>query len=377
VSTEPVADRAARLRELAVVFGTLGLIGFGGPAAHTALMRRAVVERREWLSEQRFTDLLGITSLLPGPNSTELAMHIGLDRAGRLGLLVAGIAFILPAAVIVLAIAVVYVVAGSSPAGTGILHLLKPVVIVVVAVAIARIGRTALAGPLRLGVGVAVLGLALLGVHELLLLAGGALVLVVARRSGKGFSRLARGTLALPAMATGAATGIGLPVLFLTFLKIGAVLYGSGYVLIAFLRADFVERLGWISDRQLLDAVAIGQITPGPLFTTATFVGYLVAGLPGAVVATLGIFLPAFVFVGLAGGLAERLRRRPLTAALLDGVNAAAVGLMAAVTLQLARDAIVDPPTAAFALGTGLVLLWREARRPIPSHTLDAEKRIG
>jgi chromate transporter len=376
MSTEPAADRTARLRELAVVFGTIGLIGFGGPAAHTALMRRAFVERRGWLSEQRFTDLLGVTSLLPGPNSTELAMHIGLDRAGRLGLLVAGVAFILPAALIVLAIAAIYMAVGSSPVGTGILRLLKPVIIVVVAVAIARIGRTALAGPLRLGVGAAVLGLALLGVHELLLLAGGAVVLAVARPDGKGLSRLARGIVALPAMAASAST-IGLPVLFLTFLKIGAVLYGSGYVLIAFLRADFVERLGWISDRQLLDAVAIGQITPGPLFTTATFVGYLVAGVPGAAVATMGIFLPAFVFVALAGGLADRLRRRPLTAALLDGVNAAAVGLMAAVTLLLAHDAIVDPPTAALALGTGLVLLWREVRRPNPSHSLDAEKRIG
>jgi chromate transporter len=371
-----VVNRAARLRELAVLFGTLGLIGFGGPAAHTALMRRAVVERRGWLSEQRFTDLLGITSLLPGPNSTELAMHIGLDRAGRPGLVVAGVAFILPAALIVLAIAAIYVAAGTSPVGAGILHLLKPVIIVVVAVAIARIGRTALGGPLRMVIGLTALGLALMGVHELLLLAAGAVVLAAVRTGGQGLGRLARGTLALPAMAAGATT-IGLPVLFLTFLKIGAVLYGSGYVLIAFLRADFVERLGWISDRQLLDAVAVGQITPGPLFTTATFVGYLVAGVPGAAVATIGIFLPAFVFVALAGRLAERLRRRPLTAALLDGVNAAAVGLMAAVTLQLARDAIVDMPTAGLALGTALVLLWREARRPVPSHSLHAEKRNG
>jgi chromate transporter len=303
-------------------------------------------------------------------------MHIGLDRAGRLGLLVAGIAFILPAALIVMAIAVIYVSAGSSPVGAGILYLLKPVIIVVVAVAIGRIARMALEGPLRLAIGVSVLGLALLGVHELLLLAGGALLLAVARTRGKGLTRLARGAFALPAMATGAATGIGLPVLFLTFLKIGAVLYGSGYVLIAFLRADFVERLGWISDRQLLDGVAIGQITPGPLFTTATFVGYLVAGVPGAAVATVGIFLPAFVFVGLAGGLAARLRRHTLTAALLDGVNAAAVGLMAAVTLQLARDAIVDVPTAVLALAASALLLWRAWRRN-SSHSVDAQMRIG
>jgi chromate transporter len=351
--------RVSHLRELAVVFGTLGLIGFGGPAAHVALMRRAVVERRQWISEQRFTDLLGITSLLPGPNSTELAMHVGLDRAGRLGLLVAGLAFIVPAALIVLAIAVIYVAVGASPAGSAVLYLLKPVIIVIVGVAIARIGRTVLAGPLRLLVGAGVLVLALLGVHELLLLAAGALALAIARNGRSGLGRLARGVVALPAMAgAGGATAIGLPVLFVTFLKIGAVLYGSGYVLVAFLRADFVERLGWITDRQLLDAVAIGQITPGPLFTTATFVGYLVAGLPGAALATLAIFLPAFAFVAVAGGLAAQLRRRPLTAALLDGVNAAAVGLMAAVTLQLARDAVVDITTAGLALATGLVLIW-------------------
>jgi chromate transporter len=339
----------------------LGIIGFGGPAAHVALMRREVVERRRWIGEQRFLDLLGIINLLPGPNSTELAMHVGLDRAGRAGLLVAGLAFILPAAVIVGALAAVYVAAGSSPVASSLLYGVKPVIIAIVAVAIVQLGRGALAGPLRMVIGLGVALLAVIGVNELLLLAGGAAVMAIAR-GGLGGSAdwLARSILPISAAgASLAATAVSLPLLFGTFLKIGATLYGSGYVLLAFLRADFVDRLGWITDRQLLDAVAIGQVTPGPLFTTATFIGYLVAGPLGALVATIGIFLPAFALVAMVGGLAARMRSRPLTAALLDGVNAAAIGLMAAVSLELAGVAIVDPLTAGLALAAALLLLLR------------------
>ena len=353
--------RRGRLLELAALFGLLGIIGFGGPAAHVALIRREVVERRRWMAEQRFVDLLGVTNLLPGPNSTELAMHVGLDRAGRAGLVVAGTAFILPAALIVGLLAALYVAAGPSPVAASLLYGIKPVIIAIVGVAIMQLGRTALAGPLRALIGVAVGALALLGVHELALLAGGAL-LMAGTRGGLDRSRdwLARSLLAVStAGAALAATAVSLPVLFATFLKIGATLYGSGYVLVAFLRADFVDRLGWITDRQLIDAVAIGQVTPGPLFTTATFVGYLVAGPLGALVATIGIFLPAFLLVALAGRLAARLRSRPLTAALLDGVNAAAIGLMAAVTIELGGDAIVDPLTAGLALVSGLLLVLR------------------
>ena len=358
----PPADGVrGRLVELAALFGLLGVIGFGGPAAHVALMRREVVERRRWISEQRFVDLLGITNLLPGPNSTELAMHIGLDRAGRRGLLVAGLAFIMPAALIVGVLAAAYVAAGSSPLATSLLYGVKPVIIAIVAVAIVQLGRSALAGPLRIVIGLGVAMLAVLGVNELLLLAGGAIFMAVARGAVRGpVAWLARSMLPVSTAAVSvAATAVSLPLLFGTFLKIGATLYGSGYVLLAFLRADFVDRLGWITDRQLLDAVAIGQVTPGPLFTTATFIGYLVAGPVGAVVATVGIFLPAFALVALVGGLAARLRSRPLTAALLDGVNAAAIGLMAAVSLELAGAAIVDPLTAGLALGAALLLLLR------------------
>lgn len=342
------------------MFGLLGIIGFGGPAAHVALMRREVVDRRRWLNAERFADLLGITNLLPGPNSTELAMHIGRDRAGRVGVLVAGLAFILPAAVIVGVLAAFYVAAGSSPAGVSLLYGIKPVIIAVVAVAILQLGRTALRGPLRLAIALAAAILAIAGVNELLLLAGGAAAMALGRGLPGGVDWLARSALPLSLAGAGvAATAVSLPLLFATFLKIGATLYGSGYVLVAFLRADFVDRLGWITDRQLLDAVAIGQVTPGPLFTTATFVGYLVAGPAGAVIATIGIFLPAFALVALVGGLAARMRERPGTAALLDGVTAAALGLMAAVSLELGGAAIVDPLTLALALGGAILLLFR------------------
>jgi chromate transporter len=357
----PAGSARGRLAELAALFGLLGVIGFGGPAAHVALMRREVVERRRWISEQRFVDLLGITNLLPGPNSTELAMHVGLARAGRAGLLVAGLAFILPAAAIVGVLAAAYAAAGTSPVATSLLYGVKPVVIAIVAVAIVQLGRSALAGPLRIVIGVGVALLAVLGVNELLLLAGGATLVAVARGGvGGPVEWLARSMLPISATAASlAATAVSLPLLFGTFLKIGATLYGSGYVLVAFLRADFVDRLGWITDRQLLDAVAIGQVTPGPLFTTATFIGYLVAGPLGATVATIGIFLPAFALVALVGSLAARMRSRPLTAALLDGVNAAAIGLMAAVSLELAGVAIVDPLTAGLALAAASLLLLR------------------
>ena len=358
---QPRPSDRHRLAELARLFGLLGVIGFGGPAAHVALVRREVVERRRWMDDRRFLDLVGITSLLPGPNSTELVMHIGLDRAGRLGLLVAGAAFILPAALMVGALAALYVAAGSTPVGEGLLYGVKPVVIVIVLVAILRLGRAALAGPLRATLGVAAAVLALAGVHELAVLAGGAAAMALARSTTGWRSTWLTRAIA-PLAGTGlllgaAAQTVSLGVLFATFLKIGAVLYGSGYVLIALLRADFVDRLGWLTDQQLLDAVAVGQVTPGPLFTTATFVGYLVAGPIGAVLATVAIFLPAFVFVALLGRLAARLRTRPLAAALLDGVNAAAIGLMAAVSLPLATSAIVDPLTGALAVVAGGLLL--------------------
>ena len=346
-------DRTGRLRELIVVFGSLGLIGLGGPAAHIALMRREVVERRRWLTDAQLLDLIGITNLIPGPNSTEMAMHVGRLRAGGIGLVVAGLSFILPAAVIVLGLAWAYVAFGSTPTGEALLYGVKPVIVAIVAVALVAFARTALTTPMRFGVAAAVAILWVLGVNELVLLAAGALAVAGTRLGTR--HRWAAAGVVLP--AAGVAASVNLVTLAGVFLKAGALLYGSGYVLLAFLRGDLVERLGWLTDAQLLDAVAIGQVTPGPLFTTATFIGYVLAGIPGAAVATVAIFLPAFVFVALIGPLADRIRDRPLTAALLDGVNAAALGLMAAVSVQLGASALIDPLTVVLAAGAVALLL--------------------
>ena len=346
-------DRTGRLRELIVVFGSLGLIGLGGPAAHIALMRREVVERRRWLTDAQLLDLIGITNLIPGPNSTEMAMHVGRLRAGGIGLVVAGLSFILPAAVIVLGLAWAYVAFGSTPTGEALLYGVKPVIVAIVAVALVAFARTALTTPMRFAVAAAVAILWVLGVNELVLLAAGALAVAGTRLGTR--HRWAAAGVVLP--AAGVAASVNLVTLAGVFLKAGALLYGSGYVLLAFLRGDLVERLGWLTDAQLLDAVAIGQVTPGPLFTTATFIGYVLAGIPGAAVATVAIFLPAFVFVALIGPLADRIRDRPLTAALLDGVNAAALGLMAAVSVQLGASALIDPLTVVLAAGAVALLL--------------------
>ena len=352
------SPRSTRLRELFAVFATLGVIGFGGPAAHIALMRREVVERRGWLTDQQMVDLVGITNLIPGPNSTELAMLVGRRRAGGIGLVVAGFAFIVPAALIVLGLAWAYVAYGETPTGEALLYGVKPVIVAVVLAALLAFARTALAGALRAAIAFVAGVLWLVGVNELVLLAGGAVV-VAAVRLGTGHPWAAAGiVLPTSAAVVGAAASVNLLTLGAVFLKAGALLYGSGYVLLAFLRGDLVERLGWLTDAQLLDAVAIGQVTPGPLFTTATFVGYVVAGIPGATVATLAIFAPAFVFCALLGPIGDRLRDRPLTAALLDGVNAAALGLMAAVTIVLGREAVRDPLTVMLLLVAGMAVWW-------------------
>src|SRR5215218_6869737 len=355
------------LVEVAQVALKLGFTAFGGPAAHIAMLREETVVRRQWLTDAYFLDLVGATNLIPGPNSTEMVIHVGYLRAGWRGLLVAGTLFILPAATIVLALAWAYVRFGTTPAGEALLYGIKPVVIAVIGQALWGLGRTALQGPLLLAVGAAVAALYLLGFNELIILFGGALLVVLVRTVQRRSPRQLGAAVAVPfaglpltmfpTLLQTAPVPVSLTTLFLMFLKIGAVLYGSGYVLLAFLRNDFVERLGWLSDQQLLDAVAIGQMTPGPVFTTATFVGYLVAGVPGAILATVGIFLPAFVFVALLHPLVPRLRGNPWPAAMLDGVNVAALGLMAAVTWVLGRDAIVDPLTAAIAIAAALLLI--------------------
>jgi chromate transporter len=349
--SDPVGERG-RLLELIGLYGTLGIIGFGGPAAHTALMRREVVERRAWLSDAEMIDLVGITSLIPGPNSTELAMLVGLRRAGRPGLVAAGVAFIVPAAAIVLALAWAYVTYGATPAGEAVLYGIAPVIVAIVVAAVVGFARTALMTPLSFVLAVAVAVLWLAGVNEILLLAVGALVMAAAR-----FGLPSRSAALFIPMLAGTAAPVDLVTIGAVFLKAGALLYGSGYVLVAFLQGDLVDRLGWLTNAQLIDAVAIGQVTPGPLFTTATFIGYVLAGVPGAVVATVAIFVPAFVIVALVGPWIGRVRDRPITAALLDGVNATAIGLMAAVSIQLGVTAIRDPLTAVIGITAALVLI--------------------
>jgi chromate transporter len=336
-------SKAARLKELAALFVRLGFTAFGGPAAHIAMLRDEVVARRDWLTDEEFLDLLGATNLIPGPNSTEMCLHIGHRRAGLPGLLVAGAGFILPAAGMVLALAWAYGRWGSLPEMEGLLYGVKPVAIAIVAAALWELGRRALRTRAMLGIAAAALALyALLGWNEILLLGLAGLTMLALRRARLNIKGLA-GLAAVPALFSGGlATTPNLLTLFLILLKIGSVLYGSGYVLLAFLRADFVLRLGWLSDAQLIDAVAVGQVTPGPVFTTATFVGYLIGGAPGAALATAGIFLPSFAFVLATNRLVPRLRESAALGALLDGVNATSLALMAAVTLHLGRAALVD-----------------------------------
>ncbi|HEX8037330.1 MAG TPA: chromate efflux transporter [Ktedonobacterales bacterium] len=377
--TQPSGIRHAPLMEVVALFLRLGFTAFGGPAAHIAMMRQEIVQRRKWIGDQRFADLLGIVNLIPGPSSTELAIYLGYLRAGWPGLIAAGICFIAPAMLIVLALAWAYVRFGPAPQVGWLLYGIKPVVIAIVAQALYGLSRTILRGPLALVWALALVAAYLLGFNVLILLFGGGLLFGAFRLLERRFRRDSADkppAASVPAALVGAGAGkatsatlataggiasVAVPfsqwALFLTFLKIGAVLYGSGYVLLAFLRDDFVLRLGWLTDRQLLDAISIGQFTPGPVFTTATFVGYLVGGWQGALVATLAIFLPSFLFIGVVHRLADTLRRSPITAPVLDGVNIAALALMAGVTLQLAQSALTDALTVVTALVSLAVLL--------------------
>ncbi|EKP94591.1 chromate transporter [Thermaerobacter subterraneus] len=409
--------------EVAAVFLRLGVVAFGGPAAHIAMMQEELVRRRRWLDDRRFLDLLSITNLIPGPNSTELAMHLGMERAGWRGWLAAGACFIVPAAVMVGVLAHAYTVYGRTPVAERLFEGALPVVLAIVVQALWSLGRTVFrpaarpaaapaggdrpepggrgvpvpvsrrqlatalragaawsgavrAGATRAAPALAILALYLAGVHELLLLLaaaalGGGAAALRHQPHHQSRQRPPRSTLAVGVLGTAGGPGLGsvllaaagtapvpfsLGTLFLTFLKIGSVLYGSGYVLLAFLQRDFVQRLGWLTERQLLDAIAAGQFTPGPVFTTATFVGYVTGGWAGAAVATVAIFLPAFVFVAAIRPLADRLRRSPVLAAALDGLNVASFALMAGVTWQLARTAVFNLWTAGLFAGALLIL---------------------
>jgi len=355
-------DHKGSLGDLALVFLRLGTTAFGGPAAHIAMMEDEVVRRRHWMTREEFLDLLGAANLIPGPNSTELAIHVGHRQGGWSGLLIAGASFILPAVLIVTGFAWAYVRYGSLPEVAGILYGVKPVIIVIVLQALWSLGKTAVKTKFLAVVGLACVALTWLGVHELLILAGAGLVVVLVKgfpqRNNRRFhSVVSLSQVALVLQSTaGTASTFGLLPLFLFFLKVGAVLYGSGYVLLAFIRADLVERWHWLTESQLLDAIAVGQVTPGPVFTTATFIGYVLGGYPGAIVATFGIFLPAFCFVALSGPLVPRIRHSPTARAFLDGVNVAALSLMVLVTYQLGRASLVDIKTLLIGLISGFIL---------------------
>jgi chromate transporter len=349
-------------REVAAVFLKLGLLAFGGAAGQIAMMRRELVERRRWLSEQDFLDLFGIMNLIPGPSSTETVIALGYWRAGWPALILGGGLFILPAMLMILALAWVYVRYGSLPAVQWVLYGVNPIVIAIIADALWSLGRAAMKNVWLLLLGVAALGLYFSGVSVVMILLGTALLtgMIALTEKWKKESRPAFFPLAALAVAAASAAAVipfSMTRLFLTMLKIGAVSYGSGYVLLAFLHHDFVRHLHWLTEKQLLDAIAAGQITPGPVFASATFIGYVTGGLRGALLATLGIFLPSFVFVAIVFPLIPRLKGSAAARTFLDGINAATMGLMAAVSWQLARGAIVDLFTALEAVIAFFILL--------------------
>ncbi len=347
--------------EILGLFLRLGLTAFGGPAAHIGLMEREAVERRGWMSRERFLDLVGACNLLPGPSSTQVAMALGYSRAGWMGLLIAGACFILPASLATLALAWTYVRYGSLPQAQGLLYGVKPVMVAILVQAVWKLGRMAWRGWTLTLAGLVCMAAALAGAPAIavLLVSGGVALLLAWRRS---HPNAALGLAALPlglgSAAAGAAGAIGLGSLFLVFLKLGVVVFGSGYVLVAFLKADLVDRLHWVTEPQLLDAITAGQITPGPVFATATFLGFLLHGFAGAAVATAAIFLPSFLLAGLVGALAGRIRKSRLAAGFLDGVNVAAVALMAAVALVLGRATLLDGWTWALGVSSAALLIW-------------------
>jgi len=357
-----------RLGEVALLFLRLGATSFGGPAAYIGLMHHEIVVRRKWIDDQRFLDLMSATMLLPGPNATEIASHLGLVRAGWRGLIAAGGFFILPGMAAILAVAWAYVKYGSLPEVTWVLYGVKPAVIAIIVQAVWSLGRKGIKGHLPAVVVLGVLALYLAGFDEIALLFAGAAAVLLVRGGCRLFKHGLPAILAAPALlfkipltTLSAATAISFSqsTLFLTFLKIGATLFGSGYVLLAFLNSEFVVKLGWLTNAQIIDAIAVaGQLTPGPVFTSATFIGYILGGWPSALLATLGIFLPSFILVGLLSRVLPFVRKSWWAASFLDGVNAASLGLMTAVAIQLGRVVLVDIFTIALTL-CALFLIFR------------------
>jgi len=347
------------LGEIAWAFLRLGLMAFGGAVAHIALMEDEFVRRRAWLSREEFVDRVGAVNLLPGPSSTEMVIYLGYLRGGFPGLLIAGAAFILPSAVMMLAMAWIYVRYGAMPQIAGILWGVKAVVVILIAQAVWSLGKTVLKSRELMVIAAIVLGLAAMHVATLALLIGTGVAWIVANRFGQ--KRAGAGAAAIGALraagSAAAVAGITLTGLFVYFLKIGGLLFGSGYVLLAVLREDLVTRMHWLSETQLLDAIAVSQGTPGPFFTVATFLGYVLSGWRGAGLETFGMFVPAFLYVAVTAGVLPRMRKSPTAGVFLDGVNAAAVALMAFVGFQFARAAVLTPLAAAIAAVSAILLL--------------------
>lgn len=357
-----MTGRGGAVGEVARLFVRLGVIGFGGPAAHIAMMRDEVVRRRAWLDDTEFLELVGATNLIPGPNSTELAIHLGHRRAGVRGLLVAGLCFIAPAVLIVGTLAWLYQEHGTDPAVVDLRYGVLPVIVAIVAHAVVGLGRSGVRSVVDALIAVGAMVAFLVGVHELLVL-GVAGALAVAWHLRDRWRPRSLAMVGLPLVPMWAdpsrsSAAVSLWRLGLVFLELGSVLYGSGYVLLAFLQRHLVDDLGWLTGQQLLDAIAVGQFTPGPVFTTATFVGWQVHGIAGAAIATVAIFAPSFVFVGLLGRIVPWMRRRPAARAFLSGVTVASLGLMAGVLVQLADDALTDVVTVVVA-AVALVVLVR------------------
>ena len=359
--------RQVSLGEIAFVFLKLGTIAFGGPAAHLAMMEEEFVRRRHWITHAEFLDRLATANLIPGPSSTEVAIFVGQLKRGWRGLIVAGCCFIIPAAVMVSVIAWAYVRFGSLPRVEGVFYALKPAVVAIVIQALGKLARTGLRTSSLVVIAALAAVLNVVGVSPVivLLFAG---VLSIATLSMKnrlltvgGLPKLAMSPKAMAGAFTAVAFSTvfhsALVKLFVSFLKIGSVVFGSGYVLLAFLRSEFVEHLHWLTERQLIDAVAVGQFTPGPVFTTATFIGFIVAGWAGAVVATVGIFLPGFLLVAVSGPLIPKLRKSALASTALDGVVAGSLALMAVVAWQLGKASMVDRMTMLVFVVSLVVLL--------------------
>lgn len=326
-------EKRNRLYEIFKVFIRLGTTAFGGPAAHIAMMDEEIIEKREWISRDRFMDLIGATNLIPGPNSTELAIFLGFERGGILGLVMAGVSFIFPAMIIILLFAMFYVKFGAIPGVASILYGIKPVIMAIIIQALYRLGKSVIKDKTSLLLVLVILGLYFLGIKEIALLLISAILMLVISN----FKAVKDKFYSISI--------ISLSMIFLIFLKIGAVLYGSGYVLLAFLEAEFIDKYGLLTMEQLLDAVAIGQFTPGPVFTTATFIGYLLKGIPGAILATIGIFIPSFLVVWAINPLIPKLRKSKIMGAMLDGVNIGSLVLMTVVSLKLGVASLINPLT--------------------------------